>query len=151
MLRMATDESSPRRKNRILAVQFLYSWSINPGENTGELVRCVDDFIENYGLGEVKFYKFARELSIGAVENLGIIDDLIEKNAKNWSIARIAKVDLAILRLAIYEMLFREDIPPIVSMNEAIELGKDLSTEESNRFINGVLDKVKAVLNRPVR
>jgi N utilization substance protein B len=148
---MATDESSPRRKNRILAVQFLYSWSINPGENTGELVRCVDDFIENYGLGEVKFYKFARELSIGAVENLGIIDDLIEKNAKNWSIARIAKVDLAILRLAIYEMLFREDIPPIVSMNEAIELGKDLSTEESNRFINGVLDKVKAVLNRPVR
>ena len=148
---MATDELSPRHRNRILAVQFLYSWSINCGENSQELAHHADEFIENYGQEEGGFYKFARELVLGTVENLDIIDELIEKNAKNWSIQRIAKVDLAILRLAIYEMLFRRDIPPVVSVNEAIELGKELSTDESNRFINGVLDNVKSTINRPAR
>ncbi|MDR3274296.1 MAG: transcription antitermination factor NusB [Puniceicoccales bacterium] len=135
----------------MLAVQFLYSWSINPGESLRELAQYVDEFVKHYGPEAKAFYKFARELSIGAVENLDVIDELIEKNAKNWTIPRIAKVDLAILRLAMYEMLFRDDIPPIVSMNEAIELGKELSTDESNRFLNGVLDNIKSTLARPSR
>ncbi|MDR0679510.1 MAG: transcription antitermination factor NusB [Puniceicoccales bacterium] len=148
---MATDELSPRRRNRMLTVQFLYAWAVNPAENLRELEQCFDEFAECYGSEAKEFYKFARELAIGTVENLDVIDELIEKNATNWPIQRIAKVDLAILRLAIYEMLFRDDIPPIVSMNEAIELGKELSTDESNRFLNGVLDNVKASLNRPTR
>jgi N utilization substance protein B len=148
---VATDELSPRHRNRIMAVQFLYSWSINHGENARELARYAGEFIESYGQETGGFYKFAQELILGTVENLDVIDELIEKNTKNWSIQRIAKVDLAILRLAIYEMLFRRDIPPVVSVNEAIELGKELSTDESNRFINGVLDNVKSTINRPAR
>jgi N utilization substance protein B len=148
---MATDASSPRRQNRILAAQFLYSWSINPGEGARELADYVDEFIGIYGADSCEFYGFARELAIGSVENLQTIDKLIEAHAQNWTIPRIAKVDLAILRLALYEMLFREDIPPIVSMNEAIELGKELSSDESNRFINGVLDKVRGTLSRHSR
>jgi N utilization substance protein B len=135
----------------MLAVQFLYSWSINPGSNLCKLAECVDEFIDLYGAESKKFHGFARDLSLGTVENLDIIDELIEKNAKNWAISRIAKVDLAILRLATYEMLFREDIPPIVSMNEAIELAKELSTDESSRFINGILDSVKSMLARHPR
>ncbi|MDR2721007.1 MAG: transcription antitermination factor NusB [Puniceicoccales bacterium] len=135
----------------MLAVQFLYSWAMNRGENLRELARYANEFMKNYGQETGEFYKFARELVVGTVENLDVIDELIEKNTKNWSIQRIAKVDLAILRLAIYEMLFRRDIPPIVSVNEAIELGKELSTGESSRFINGVLDNVKSVINRPAR
>jgi N utilization substance protein B len=135
----------------MLAVQFLYSWSINRGENSRELTCHADEFIENYGQEAVGFYKFMRELAVGAVENLDIIDELIEKNTKNWPIQRIAKVDLAILRLAIYEMLFRRDIPPVVSVNEAIELGKEFSTDESSRFINGILDNVKSAIDRPAR
>ena len=69
----------------------------------------------------------------------------------NWDIARIAKVDRNILRLAIYEMLHREDIPPVVSINEAIDIAKKFSTENSGRFVNGILDKVKGKLMRPAR
>lgn len=148
---MATDATSPRRKNRILAAQFLYSWSVNPCDIGQQLQEYINDFIENYGESNLEFYKFASELCIGTVENLDIIDRLIEKHTKNWTIPRIAKVDLAILRVATYEMLFREDIPPVVSMNEAIEVGKELSTDESNKFLNGVLDNIRSELNRPAR
>jgi len=64
---------------------------------------------------------------------------------------RMAKVDLSILRLAVFELLFRDDIPPVVSINEAIDLAKDYSSKESRRFINGVLDKIKTTLTRPLR
>lgn len=76
-------------------------------------------------------------------EHSAEIDAAISKSAKNWSMDRIARVDLAILRLAVFELLFRDDIPPIVSINEAVDLAKTYSTAESKRFINGVLDNVK--------
>jgi transcription termination factor NusB len=66
----------------MLAVQFLYSWSINPGENLYELAQHVDEFVKHYGPEAKTFYKFARELSIGVVENLDVIDELIEKMRK---------------------------------------------------------------------
>lgn len=148
---MATDSTSPRRKNRRLAVQILYAWGINPCIIRQQVGEYVDDLIQDYGDSQLEYYRFARELSIGAIENLDVIDDLIQKHTKNWQISRIAKVDLAILRIAIYEILFRDDIPPVVSMNEAIELGKELSTDESGRFLNGVLDNICLIINRPTR
>ena len=72
-------------------------------------------------------------------------------HANNWKFERIAKVDLSILRLAIYELLYRNDIPPIVSINEAIDLSKVFSNPDSKRFINGILDKMKDRINRPLR
>jgi N utilization substance protein B len=71
--------------------------------------------------------------------NLKHIDNIIQKHTHGWNIYRIAKVDLAILRIAVYEQLYREDIPIEVSINEAIEIGKKYSTEESSKFINGIL------------
>ncbi len=81
----------------------------------------------------------------------GEIDAVISKSATNWSTDRIAKVDLAILRLAVFELLFRDDIPPVVSINEAVDLAKEYSSGEARRFVNGVLDRVKGTLSRPLR
>jgi N utilization substance protein B len=94
---------------------------------------------------------FAEELAHGVLQNIEAIDTKIKAYAKNWDFHRIALVDLNILRLAIYELLFRDDIPPVVSINEAIELAKKFSTEDSGRFVNGILDRVKLDLSRPLR
>ena len=75
-------------------------------------------------------------------DNLQVIDAVIDNNSDHWRIGRIPKVDLAILRLAIAEMLYTEEIPREVSINEAVNLAKKYSTDESGRFINGVLGKV---------
>lgn len=79
------------------------------------------------------------------------IDRTISESATNWSIDRIAKVDLAILRLAVFELLHRDDIPPVVSINEAVDLAKEYSSSEARRFVNGVLDRVKNTLTRPLK
>ncbi len=136
-----------RRKNRAAAVQFLYMWEMNPGDNLNYQVK---EFLET--LEEPKdYYSFAYELIHGCIEHLEMIDEKIKGCAENWRFDRIAKVDLSILRLAIYELLFRMDIPPIVSINEAIELTKMFSHEDAKRFVNGILDKIKKELNRPLR
>ena len=97
------------------------------------------------------YYSFAEELINGTINNIAAIDQEIASHASNWTFERIAKVDLAILRLAIFELLHRTDIPPIVSINEAIDLSKTFSTPDSKRFINGILDKMKNKITRPLR
>ena len=92
---------------------------------------------------------FAEPLIRGTLEHRDEIDALIKKHAKNWELHRIAAVDRNILRLAIYEMLHREDIPPVVSINEAVDIAKKFSTQDSGKFVNGILDKVKGELMRP--
>ncbi len=98
-----------------------------------------------------EYYSFAEELVNGTVEHIDEVDEHIRKYAKNWDFKRIARVDLAILRLAIYEMLHRRDIPPVVSINEAIDLSKSFSIPDAKRFINGILDQFKLTLDRPLR
>jgi len=83
----------------------------------------------------------------GVTENLTEIDSLIKNHAKGWSLERMPKVDLAIMRLAVYELSFRKDIPWNVSINEAVELSKKYGGEQSKTFINGILGKVVAQLN----
>jgi N utilization substance protein B len=136
-----------RRQNRAAAMQFLYSWDISRPENTAESLRSFFTTQEK----ERKFYSFSEELANGVIEKLSDIDEVIRTYAQNWQFHRIAKVDLAVLRLAIYELLFRPDIPPVVTINEAIELSKAYSVPESKRFINGILDKLKDQLHRPAR
>ncbi|MGJ3241355.1 MAG: transcription antitermination factor NusB [Opitutales bacterium] len=97
------------------------------------------------------WFSFGEELALGTVENIGEIDAIIRERAKNWDFNRIAKVDLTILRLALYELLHRPDIPPVVTINEAIELSKQFSGPDSRRFINGILDQVSLTLDRPLR
>lgn len=78
----------------------------------------------------------------GVASNLSYIDNIIETNARGWKMNRISKVDLSILRLCIYEISFRDDIPYNVSVNEAVELAKKYSGEEAGAFVNGILSKV---------
>ena len=95
--------------------------------------------------------RFADPLIRGAVEHRDEADVLIRKYARNWDIKRMAAVDRNILRLAIYEMLHRDDIPPVVSINEAVDIAKRFSTRDSGKFVNGILDKIKGELMRPAR
>jgi N utilization substance protein B len=85
------------------------------------------------------------------IKHLPEIDDRIRKYCENYEFRRISAVDRNVLRLAIYEMLYRDDIPPVVSINEAIELAKTFGGADSGRFVNGILDRVRKDLNRPAR
>ena len=143
----APAKNSPRRDNRAAAMQFLYMWDINRGDDLPEAMRQFFGGLEH----NREYYSFAEELLHGALGQLDEIVLLINTNAHNWAFNRIARVDLAILRLAIHELLKRRDIPPVVTINEAIELGKMYSTPDSRRFLNGILDKVKDSLDRPSR
>ncbi len=94
---------------------------------------------------------FADPLIRGALDHRDDIDEYIKKHAKNWDLHRMATVDRNVLRLAIYEMRYREDIPPVVSINEAVDIAKKFSTQDSGKFVNGILDKIKGELLRPAR
>jgi N utilization substance protein B len=143
----AAPEPNRRRQNRAVAMQFLYGWEVSQPQN---LSNAVYTFFTTQEKAR-EFYSFAEELANGVVEKIADVDEAIRTYAQNWQFHRIAKVDLSILRLAIYELLFRSDIPPVVTINEAIELSKTFSAPESRRFINGVLDKIKSQLSRPSR
>ena len=128
-------------------MQYLYSWSLNQPADLNEDLRL---FYEEQNQ-ERDYYAFTDELIFGVIENVEAIDNKIREIASNWDFERIAKIDLSILRMAIYELLFRKDIPPVVTINEAIDLSKQYSAEESRRFVNGVLDRLRGQLNRPSR
>ncbi|WP_269522540.1 transcription antitermination factor NusB [Coraliomargarita parva] len=138
---------SQRRENRKCAIQFLYQWELNKPD---ELNDDVCQFFSNQE-EDRSYYAFAEELVHGVISEIELVDTEIKAHTQNWKFERIAKVDLAILRLAIYELLFRKDIPPIVSINEAIDLGKVFSNPDSKRFINGILDQMKNKIDRPLR
>ena len=95
--------------------------------------------------------EFMEALVRGVLEHRAQLDAEIARYAKNWDISRMAAVDRNVLRLAIYEMMFREDIPPVVSINEAVDIAKKFSTDESGRFVNGILDVVRTNILRPSR
>lgn len=149
---------SQRRENREAAVQFLYQWATNPGDHLPEALREFferQDFREEEGerppLLPRDYFSFAEELIVGTLGAEEAIDATIREYTRNWDFRRISRIDLAILRLAIFEMAYRPDIPPIVSINEAIDLSKRFSIPEAKRFINGILDQYKLTLQRPLR
>lgn len=160
-----------RRTAREKAVQFLFQCDLNVPEKLDE---ALEDFwvsqrkafieaekgsatwgeqqeIPPPDTEEAAIRLFADPLIRGTLEKRPEIDAVIARHAKNWSLDRIAAVDRNILRLAIYEMLNRDDIPPVVSINEAVDVAKRFSTDESGKFVNGILDKVKLDLPRPAR
>ena len=128
-----------RREGRELALQLLYALDLNPikMQETLQLSR------ENSRSAE-QVRIFAEELAAGVMANRDEIDKMIAGTSKNWAISRMAKVDLNILRLAVFELVFRSDIPRNVTINEAIEVAKKFGTEDSPAFINGILDEVAA-------
>ncbi len=101
--------------------------------------------------GETIVREFAQPLIEGMISHLPEIDERIRRYSENFDFNRISAVDRNVMRLAIYEMLYRDDIPPVVSINEAIELAKTFGGAESGRFVNGILDRVRKDLTRPAR
>ena len=94
---------------------------------------------------------FTEQLVHGTMNNIAAIDVTISKYADNWDIKRINPTDKNIMRIAIYEMLFCEDIPPVVSINEAVDIAKEFSDAKSGMFVNGILDRVRKDLKRSPR
>ncbi len=144
---MSKAQFAQRRDGRVAAMQFLYAWSLNPPAN---LANDLVTFFEQCE-GPRENYAFGEELIHGVITNLADLDARIKGLAHNWEFERIAKIDLAILRVAMFEMLYRKDIPPVVSINEAIDLSKQFSNADSKRFINGILDRLKDQLGRDAR
>jgi N utilization substance protein B len=135
---------STRREGRELALQALYSKDLVQDAHFA-LKRIMESFAEgDEPLLEVdsKAYAFASELVGGVIEHLSEIDALISQKSKHWSMARMARVDLNILRMAVFELLFRADIPKNVTMNEAIEVAKRFGSDDSASFVNGILDEI---------
>ncbi|GKX66154.1 transcription antitermination factor NusB [Inconstantimicrobium mannanitabidum] len=128
-----------RVKSREIAVQLTYQRMINK-ESVEEIIENFkENFDDNMNEGD---FKYIREILEGIDNTTEELDKIIKESLVNWKIERISKINLAILRVATYEIIYVEDIPDKVSINEAIEITKKYSEEKSVSFINAVLDKV---------
>jgi transcription antitermination protein NusB len=132
-----------RRKAREIALQVLYQLDVLKIDVEG----AIELFWDNFDAPE-EVRKFSHQLIEGTWSNVDEIDRLISSCSENWSIARMSKVDKNILRMAVYELLYCQDIPPKVTLNEAIDLGKVYGSENSGSFINGILDALYARLRK---
>ncbi len=131
-----------RRKSRILAFQTLYAW-LQSGQDLQELLDfpwLTDAQKARYGDDGLSF---VRLLVTGTVENIAAIDKTISDNITNWDLSRLRKVDLSILRMSVYSLLYQKDIHPSIAIDEAIEISREYGCDDSYRFINGVLDSIR--------
>ena len=138
-----------RHLSRSVAMQSLYEWDFK-GKKKDKLQAIVEHNIKEFAPG-VEDPKFIYDLVNSAIEKIGEIDKIIEKAAPQWPIDQIAMVDRAVLRLGIYELLFgnREEVPPKVAINEAIELAKTFGGDASGKFVNGVLGTIYREIGKP--
>lgn len=131
-----------RRKGRILAFQALYSWDM------GQV--AVDELMEFEWVDSAVLERmgeegktFARLLISGTIENIETIDKQIKDHLTNWDFDRLNKVDLAILRMSTYPLLFQKDVPATIIIDEAIDISKEFGSDDSFKFINAVLDNIR--------
>jgi N utilization substance protein B len=127
-----------RTQAREFALQILYQVEINPDR----MERIFYSFWEEHPGQSEDIRKFAELIVKGTCEHLTELDQVIERYAENWHLRRMAVVDRNILRFAAYELLFMDDIPPKVTINEAVNIAKKFSKEDSGKFVNGILDKI---------
>ena len=141
-----------RRKGRIQAFQALYSWDVHYTQ-TGDtsIPGGLLDF--SWNLKELdtpppddEQSAFSRLLVTGTVENITSIDSMIQKHLKNWDIRRLNRVDLALLRMSAYTLMFQTDTAPGIVIDEAVGISKEFGADDSYRFVNGVLDGILKTL-----
>ncbi|MFO8165768.1 MAG: transcription antitermination factor NusB [Thermodesulfobacteriota bacterium] len=133
-----------RRRSRELAIKVLFHLEFSKKDDPAGAF----DLICNTFGSPKDSMSFSKELVLGVCFHTEELDNAISKASQNWRLERISRVDHSILRLAVYEILYRDDIPPKVSINEAVDLGKKFGTEESGAFINGILDNIYNSLTR---
>ena len=123
-----------RHLSRIIIMQSMYEWDFRQDKNIDEIInRNIDNFKEDCDK------EYIHEIVGGIIKNINKIDSTISESAPEWPIEQIAVIDKTILRLAIYELIFKKDIPPKVAINEAVELAKTYGGENTSKFVNGVL------------
>ena len=159
-----------RRKGRILAFQALYSWDAHYSQ-TGDVsipeglldfswaITDKDAAGSSAGRASVnaasethdspldeEMTAFSRLLVTGTVENIAVIDSTIGKHLEHWDLERLNRVDLAVLRMSVYTLMFQTDMHPTIVIDEAIGISKEFGTDDSYRFVNGVLDSIRKTL-----
>ena len=138
-----------RRKGRILAFQALYSWDTRHGL-TGD-ASVPEGLLDFSWTGQdaldEKTAAFSRLIVTGTLENITEVDCIIKEHLQNWELTRLNRVDLSVLRMSVYTLMFQKDMPPSVVINEAVEISREFGTEDSYRFINGVLDSIRKTLS----
>jgi len=134
-----------RRKGRILAFQALYFWESNkvPVEELICFAWLSEDKLKS--LSE-EISAFSKNLIAGSIENIDSIDKSIKEHLINWDITRLNRVDLAVLRMSVYTLMYQTDIPPSIVIDEAIGICREYGTDDSHKFVNGVLDSIKRTL-----
>jgi N utilization substance protein B len=136
-----------RRKSREFALQVLYQLNITKQDALQVLTQFEGHFLSH---GEAD--EFLKCVVLGVLEHFSELDRLIEKYSENWRLDRINIIDRNILRMALFELLYCEEIPPKVTINEAIDLGKRYGSEDSGSFINGILDRIQnEVVRKPIQ
>ncbi len=126
-----------RRRSRESALQVLYQWDLTGQDSPKALAH----FKENF-LSKEESDPYCDQIVQGVLAHRKEIDQFIEQYSKNWRLDRITPIDHTILRIAIFELLYCKEIPPKVALNEAVDLGKEYGSEDSGRFINGILDRI---------
>lgn len=111
--------------------------------------KCIDNFWLSQDKTEKEIRNYADDIVLGVCRNKSRIDELVSECATNWGLDRMAVIDRNILRLGAYELIFMEDIPPKVAINEAIDIAKKYGDKDSGKFVNGVLDKINKEKRRP--
>jgi len=133
-----------RRLSREFALQYLYSCDLKNEYDSKDLHKSWETVCDHNKIDiDSPQYEFAEKLIRGIVENKDKIDTIIQQHSTNWSFSRIAIIDRNLLRIAVYEIMFLDDIPAVVSIDEAVDIAKKYSTPDSGKFVNGVLDKIK--------
>ena len=136
-----------RRDTREWIVQLLYEMDMR---NVEDIPKIFDAFWADRK-ASAKSRAFVEDSVMAVREHIQEIDRTIEAHAKNWDLNRMGVVDRNVMRMAVSEMLYRKDIPPAVSINEAVDIAKYFSHRESGRFVNGILDKIRAGIGRDPR
>ncbi|MDD6486644.1 MAG: transcription antitermination factor NusB [Spirochaetales bacterium] len=131
-----------RRKSRIIAFQALYSWDVNniPLEELLEFAWVDEQMQEKLGDENLTF---TRMLISGTIENIEKVDETIKAHLTNWDFSRLNKVDLAVLRISVYPLLFQLDMPSTIIIDEAVDISKEYGSDDSFKFINAILDSIK--------
>ncbi len=137
-----------RRTARERALQALYQLDMSGGRPDEALAGAWESVATEMPKPDPAAIEFAQQLVEGVVKNLAEIDGLIETHSHNWRLDRMDRIDRNVLRLAVFELRYRDDIPRKVSLNEAVELGKTFGTEGSSAFVNGLLDRVAMALGK---
>jgi len=135
-----------RTQAREFAMQILYQMDITHDNSDA----CLNNFWHGRSdeAIDASIKEFSSNIVKGVAENLKVLDGKISQYATNWQLSRMAVVDRNILRMGAFELIFCEDIPPKVSINEAVDLAKRYSGAEAGKFVNAILDKIKLELNR---